>query len=48
MKHCIDCKYYIPGGVEHNCDYPYPKKMFSHKYTCPLKQACANFKDKKQ
>jgi hypothetical protein len=44
----MDCGYYIPGGCERNCSYPFPKRQFSDASVCALKEACENFIEKKE
>jgi hypothetical protein len=46
IKRCCDCGWYVPGGCEKNCSFPYPKRQFSDASVCALKEACENYKEK--
>jgi hypothetical protein len=45
IKRCGVCVYYVPGGVERNC---LKKKTNEKKATCPLMDACSQFKERNE
>ena len=45
MSYCVNCKYYIPGGVEHNCSHD---KRKYRSYVCAIQKACELYTSKEQ
>ena len=45
MSYCVYCKYYIPGGVEHNCSHPSRKYR---SYVCAIQEDCKLYESKEE
>ena len=45
MSKCVECKYYIPGGAEHNCSHPSRKYR---SYVCAIQEACILYESKEE
>lgn len=45
-KCCMDCNYYIAGGSERNCSYPWPSRQYVRSCVCAIQEACGNFEEK--
>lgn len=46
VKRCMDCGWYVTGGVENNCIAPNRKIRCHNISVCALKEACDNFKER--
>jgi hypothetical protein len=42
----MDCDYYIAGGSERNCSYPWPSRQYNKGCVSALQDACENFEEK--
>lgn len=48
IKRCMDCEWYVSGGVENNCIAPNRKIRCHNISVCALKEACDNFKEREE